>query len=71
VFQNDSVSNPSPRWTTVVSIGHRSTFAAFHKRRIKLERHNDRPAALVEKVAERTSTSAARKLIFDQRLRQT
>jgi putative ATP-binding cassette transporter len=34
--------------TTVVSIGHRSTLAAFHQRRIGLVAHPDGPATIVE-----------------------
>jgi putative ATP-binding cassette transporter len=34
--------------TTVVSIGHRSTLAAFHQRRIGLVAHPDAPATIVE-----------------------
>jgi len=32
--------------TTIVSIGHRSTLAAFHKRRIALTPHADAPATI-------------------------
>jgi putative ATP-binding cassette transporter len=32
--------------TTLVSIGHRSTLAAFHKRRIEFEAHEGAPATL-------------------------
>jgi putative ATP-binding cassette transporter len=34
--------------TTIVSIGHRSTLAAFHKRRVALTPHTNAPAAIVE-----------------------
>jgi putative ATP-binding cassette transporter len=33
--------------TTLVSIGHRSTLSAFHKRRIDFETHDGAPATLV------------------------
>ena len=34
--------------TTIVSIGHRSTLAAFHKRRVELLPHANAPAAVLE-----------------------
>jgi putative ATP-binding cassette transporter len=37
--------------TTVVSIGHRSTLAAFHQRRVALVAHPDAPATIVEATA--------------------
>jgi ABC-type uncharacterized transport system fused permease/ATPase subunit len=35
----------------VVSIGHRSTLAAFHRRRVALVAHPDAPATIVEATA--------------------
>ncbi len=37
--------------TTLVSIGHRSTLNAFHKRRIAFEPHGEAPATVAEAAA--------------------
>ena len=41
-----AIAETLPR-TTLVSIGHRSTLSAFHKRRIDFETHDGAPATLV------------------------
>jgi vitamin B12/bleomycin/antimicrobial peptide transport system ATP-binding/permease protein len=48
-----AISATLPR-TTIVSIGHRSTLAAFHKRRIAFEAHDGAPATIVAAAAPAT-----------------